>query len=167
MAAPVGPIPKREAERRRKNKTTEAGISMIVEHVPVVAQDMEIRPVEMPAAGEKWHPVATEMYESFGHSGMRIFYEPSDWARLFMLCDQLSQNIKPQFCGVNEVTGEVLMIAKPIPGATLTALLRGFASAGASEGDRRQMRVELERGATMPDADASDADVLAFRSGIV
>lgn len=163
----VGPIPKRSAERRRRNTTTESGVSNIPTAVPVVADDMDIRPVQMPEPGAKWHPVAVDTYESFGHSGMRIFYEPSDWMRLFWLCDQLSQNLKPQFCGINEVTGEPTMSVKVMPGSTITAMLRGFASAGASEGDRRQMRIELERGATMPDADATEADILQMRSGAV
>lgn len=165
MAA-SGPIPKRAAERRRTNTKTEAGISTIPTAVPVVAEDMEIRPIEMPAAGEKWHPDATATYESFAHSGMRIFYEPTDWAVLRVLCDQVSQGLKPQFCGINEVTGEAIMSVKPMPGATITAVLRGLAGLGATEGDRRQMRIELERGAVAPDEDITEADVLTMRTGL-
>lgn len=159
-------IPKRAAERRRTNKTTESGVSNIPTSVPVIQEDMDIRPVEMPAPGEKWHPDAIALYESFGHSGQRIFFEPSDWQRLRMTCDQLSQNLKPQFCGINEVTGEVIMSVKPMTGATLTAVIKSLAGSMASEGDRRLLRVELERGAKLPDADVTDADVLEFRAGI-
>lgn len=145
---PPGPPPKREAERRRRNKD---GVE--VEHVNVaelVAQDIEI-----PVSDPNWHPIAASWYDSLQRSGQAIFYEPSDWWTAYMLADVLDRWLKPQDVRVGEdrpgqqVGGEVTYLFEqkviPMPGATLTALLKGMSSLMVTEGDRRRLKIELER----------------------
>ena len=80
------------------------------------------------------HDTIRGWYESLRTSGQAIYYTASDWA-------------------------SALIIAKAIarfeerPSAhMLTAILSGFGSLAATEGERRRLRIELER------AEASDAD---------
>lgn len=108
---------------------------------------------------EKWHPIAMSLYESVQHSGQSEFYTESDWAKCYMVCDQLSQNLKPQFVGFAEdwkvitVGGEEQAVSyqkpiagvRPMNGATMNALQSAMASLGIAEGDRRRMGIELAR----------------------
>lgn len=108
---------------------------------------------------EDWHPTAYSLYEAVGHSGQAELYTESDWAKLYLVCDQLSINLKPTFMGFAK-TAEVLMVNgreevhyvnKPIAGiipmngATLNAFQAMMTSLGISEGDRRRMGLELTR----------------------
>lgn len=108
---------------------------------------------------DDWHPEALALYEAAEKSGQAEWYAESDWAKLYMLCDQLSQNLRPQFVGfakqsrVVEVNGEDRLVQEDIPiagvrpmnGATINALQALMASLGISEGDRRRMGIELQR----------------------
>ncbi len=127
-----------------------------------------------------WHPTAYSLYEAVGHSGQAELYTESDWAKLYLLCDQLSINLKPTFMGFAK-TAEVLMVngreeivfiekpiagVTPMNGATLNAFQAMMTSLGISEGDRRRMGLELTR--TKPEGadDAatqarSDAEMMA------
>lgn len=78
--------------------------------------------------------LALDWYESLRTSGQAVFYTDSDWA-------------------------SALIVAKAVerfeerPSAhMLTAILSGFGSLAATEGERRRLRIELERSA------AEDAD---------
>ena len=162
-----GPIPKRESERRRRNTTTESGVSNAVERLEVSDEEMSVRPVDMPAADPKWHPIATMLYESLGASGQRVFYEPSDWAIAHLAAESISRDLKPQFVGNNPVTGEPMVEKIPLKGASLSAYTKLFASLMATEGDRRRMRLELERGATMPAETEAESNVVSIRAGLL
>lgn len=140
-----GPPPKRDAERRRKNE--KAVETTTVDIAELVKLEMEI-----PVADEDWHPVATQMYESLPRSGQSIFYEPSDWATAYVLCDQLSRALKPVPMmdaegGVimDPETGRPMMRSVPMPGASLNAFLKGMTGLMVAEGDRRRLSIELER----------------------
>ena len=65
-----GPIPKRSAERRRRNK-------VITDKATPPATGLT---VEVPPADPSWHTLAVGWYESLKISGQSQFYEPSDWA---------------------------------------------------------------------------------------
>lgn len=132
-----GPVPKRAAARRRRNKpevptdTAEAG----GEFVP-------------PRANSKWHPVAKAWFNSLAGSGQSRFYEPSDWALALLIGESISRDLKPQFVAVTK-DGDVVKEALPIKGASLAAYLKAMTALLATEGDRRRLRLELEqKGAT-------------------
>lgn len=115
----MGAMPKRSEERIRRNKDV-----VPVEKVNVVGS------VEVPELGlEDPHSMIVDFYESLAESGQARYYEPSDWqfARFTMhFADKLIKSGKP--------SSQMLASINTM----LTALL-------VSEGDRRRVRMEVER----------------------
>lgn len=141
-----GPVPKKDAERRRRNKTPESEGSLSAIPAEVVDLDKAIAgEVEIPEMDADWHPIAKQMWESQIKSGQVLWMEPSDWAILYTLCESLSRDLKPQVIGISEETGKPIMATIPLKGASLNAYLKAFASLLMTEGDRRRLRIELER----------------------
>lgn len=134
MAVSRGPVPKREAQRRRQNEP-EAPI----DRAPGAAE------VEVPKPNPKWHPIAKRWFESLARSGQSAFYEPSDWATAELIAESMSRDLKPQVVGIKEETGEPVMATIPLKGASLAAYLKAFSVLLVTEGDRRRARLELER----------------------
>ena len=135
-----GPIPKREAERRRRNKSDQpTGTVRITGRV------------RTPAADKAWHPIAKRLYLALKRSGQSKFYEASDWSTAYLLAESLSRDLKPQPIGVSEATGKVLRARQPLKGSSLAAYLKGFAALGVTEGDRRRMGIEIERNPQKPE----------------
>jgi hypothetical protein len=145
-----GPPPKREAERRRRNKT----------EVPVETVNLDeliSQDVEIPLPDEDWEPLTKAYWASFQRSGQSIFYEPSDWMTAYYLMEVLDRWLKPQDVKVGQIGsasgenngGDVEYIFEPkivaIPGNVLTSILKGLTALMATEGDRRKLRIELER----------------------
>lgn len=127
-----GPPPKRAAQRRRRNKSSEP------ESAPGA------KPVGPPKANHLWHPIAKAWYNALGDSGQSRFYEPSDWATAAVIAEAISRDLKPQYVGMTE-TGKVVKEALPIKGASLAAYLKGMTALMVTEGDRRRLRLELEK----------------------
>ena len=130
MGRSGGPVPNRSDQRRRRNKVQ-------IDRAPAAATE-ECGP-ETP---EWLGGLARDWYESLRISGQAIYYTASDWS-------------------------SALIIAKAIerfeerPSAhMLTAILSGFGSLAATEGERRRLRIELDR-AEHQDAD-EDAAVAAL-----
>lgn len=128
-----GPPPKRESQRRRANKS-----DVPVERATAAAK------VRVPAADREWHPVAKQLYDSLKKSGQAQFFEPSDWGTAWVLCESISREMKPQPIGITD-EGEPVMAKLPPKGASLAAWLKALSSLLATEGDRRRLRIELER----------------------
>lgn len=139
-----GPIPKKDAERRRRNKTGTDETSHIAAEV-VNLDELIAGEVEIPVADESWHEIARLVYDSVIRSGQVIWMEPSDWSVLYLMCESLSRDLKPQFIGINEETGEVITAVIPLKGSSLNAYNKTMASLMMLEGDRRRLRIELER----------------------
>lgn len=113
-----GPIPKREKQRRRRNKESKA------ETVP-----FDGAPVEAPPADEKWHKVARDLYLSLAESGQAQFYEPSDWRQAVWLSHETSRFLK----------------AKKRSAMMFNYLWTAWADLLATEGARRRAKLEIER----------------------
>lgn len=145
MGGIPGPPPKKDAERRRRNKTPEreGSLSSIPAEV-VNVDELLVGEVEIPEPDETWHPIAIQLYESVMRSGQVIWMEPSDWSTLYLICESISRDLKPQVVGITE-EGEVVKDTIPLKGASLSAYLKSFASLMMLEGDRRRLRIELER----------------------
>lgn len=114
-----GPVPKRSSQRVRRNKDAAP-----VERIPAVGT------VEAPELGfEDPHPMIVDFYESLKESAQARFYEPSDWqfARFTLhFADRLVKSGKPSsqmLAAVNSALSNLLV----------------------SEGDRRRVRMEIER----------------------
>lgn len=168
-------IPKREEERRRRNKTTEAGAPITVERVvadPALLADTSLVPA--PSPNPRWHPIAMMTYEAAKRSAIRDFYEPTDWAQLFIVCETIhramSDQVKPMVVSRGELEGSEIIdhpIQNPvIDGGTLNAINRALASLMFSEGERRKVRLQVERLADptiMPQA--TGENVIQLRMG--
>lgn len=114
-----GPVPKRSDQRRRANKP----------ETPIVKATSPARSAARPKPDAHWHPIARDLYVSLADSGQAQFYEPSDWAKARLAA---------------ELTSRALAHAKP-PGQLLAVVDSMWSSLLATEGDRRRLRVELER----------------------
>jgi hypothetical protein len=155
-----GPVPKKDAERRRRNKTPESEGSLSAIPAQVVnVDDLLVGEVEVPVPDETWHPIATMMYESVLRSGQVIWMEPSDWSALYLMCESISRDLNPQVVGITE-DGEVVKEQIPLKGASLSSYLKAMASLMMLEGDRRRLRIELERQRRIDAAAEGDGKVV-------
>ena len=151
-----GPPPKKDAERRRRNKTPETSGSLSSIPAEVVnLNDTIAGEVEVPTADEKWHPIARQLYDAQQKSGQALYMEPSDWSMLYLLCESISRDLNPQFVGLTE-EGESVFEAIPLKGASLNAYLKGLGELLVAEGGRRKLRLELERKNRIDEAAAGD-----------
>lgn len=168
--AVTGPIPKRKAERRRRNKTDQSGNpnqpdTLVVD--PDALEDVSM--LDAPDPDPNWHPLARMTYERVKRSAVRELYEHSDWAVLFIALDQLSRHLSPQPVVVQSgpQAGQVVMVEVPMNGAALGAIFKVFGSLMLTEGDRRRLRLEVERrpGSAADAMDAPTGDnVIQLRS---
>ena len=121
-----GPVPKRADQRRRGN--TDGG---------PITKGTAAATRGVPAASKEWHPAAKRWYAALKASGESAFYEPSDWAEAWVVAEVLSQMLQAEKLSA--------MLFAAWQGASARLLV--------TEGDRRRVRIELERGGqTDPDA---------------
>jgi hypothetical protein len=144
MAAPRGPVPKRSDQRRRTNKP-----DIPVETAPPGLPPAGAGRARRPPADQSWHPLAKRWYLALGRSGQARWYEPSDWEHASVWAQLLSDQLNS---------------AKPS-----AMMLAAWDSASArllvTEGDRRRVRIELERGEHKdPDKEAGVASMEAWRT---
>lgn len=121
---PRGPVPKRSDQRRRRNKTTESGAATKADVVELTTPT-----TPAPAADTAWHPSVVDLYESLAKSGQAQFFEPSDWAFARLTCELLSRGLSTQ----------------KMPAMLIAGCMSDLARLGVTEGDRRRMRIELQR----------------------
>jgi hypothetical protein len=131
-----GPVPKRSSQRHGHRAKAD---SEAVDRAPGAEN------VDVPAADGGWHHIARQWYESLAMSGQATFYEPSDWATAYLIAESISRDLKPQFVGISETTGEPIIETIPMKGASLAAYLKAMTALLVTEGDRRRARLELER----------------------
>lgn len=140
-----GPVPKKDAERRRRNKTPEGEGSLSSIPAQVVNVDEILAgEVKVPQPDENWHPIAIQIYEAQLASGQVLWMEPSDWSMLYLICESISRDLNPQVVGITE-DGDVVKDSIPLKGASLSSYLKAFEALLMAEGGRRRLRIELER----------------------
>lgn len=114
-----GPVPNRENDlarpRSRKGK----------DEAPVTKGEM--RKVTVPNADPEWHEIARKLWDSLKTSGQRDFYQNSDWAYAYSICDDLSLYKKSG--------RRSSQMAQVIYSAMSNLLV--------TEADRRRIRIEL------------------------
>lgn len=152
MGRTPGPVP--QATRRRRN----------VDSKP--RSTGERKKVLWPAVPDKWHPIAKMLYASAQSSGQVDFYQQSDVAYLFFVCDQVDyymrsgevvvqheKDDKGNFIldedgnriPVLDENGQPKRIAVGKRSAMmLKAIFDQFEALLISEGDRRRLRMELK-----------------------
>ena len=123
-----GPIGKRDEERVRRN----------IPENPTETVTM-IGAVKIPELGDmsyegETHPLISEMYDSIKASAAVKYYEPTDW----------------QFARLTLYTLNQELIAsrhqgKPVGAMKLTAINQMLSALLLTEGDRRRVRLEIER----------------------
>jgi hypothetical protein len=115
-----GPIPKREDQRVRRNKPE-------VETTTVIPVDF--RQINQPMLGlDDPDQMVVDFYYSLGESAQAQFYEPSDWQYARWMMRELDHGLKH---GMSAVKFQAITSA-------LSNLL-------ITEGDRRRVRLEVER----------------------
>lgn len=111
----------------------------------------ELRPVRIPRADPEWHSIAKMLWNSLKKSGQSDFYQQSDWAFAYSLCDDLSYYKNPL------KTRDGIEYHKRSP-EMAKAIYSAMERLLVTEGDRRRVRIELSE----PDNDEEPAAVLAI-----
>jgi|HubBroStandDraft_6_1064221.scaffolds.fasta_scaffold18566_1 hypothetical protein len=147
MTAPRGPVPKRSDQRRRTNKP-----EIPVEHAPSGAPTRSASgraAYRKPAADKGWHPLAQRWWNALARSGQSRWYEPSDWEHAYVWAHLLSEQLG------SSRPSAMMLAAWDSASARLLV----------TEGDRRRVRIELERGEQKdPDKEAGVASMQAWRT---
>lgn len=132
MARSGGPVPKRSDQRRRRNKVD-------IDSAPVAVASGGVRGPECP---DEVAGLAKRWYESLRTSGQSEFYADSDWTSALIIARAIEK------------------FEERPTAHMLSAILSGFGSLAATEGDRRRLRIELERNVASDDDE--DAAVVAL-----
>lgn len=113
-----GPIPKRDSERRRRNKA----------EIPTT-KVQAFGEVKIPPADPGWHQLARRFYQALKDSAQIEFWEPSDWQAARLAMELLSRELRS---------------AKASP-SMMQVIFSALSGLGVTEGDRRRMRIEIDR----------------------
>ena len=103
--------------------------------------------VPVPAESRAWHPVAKRLWRAAKNSGQAQFYQPSDWAVMYFLLDEVT----------------AYLVAPRRNGQILTALMGGFSSLMMTEGDRRRLQIELTQPSSEELASAGVEEMAKWR----
>jgi hypothetical protein len=114
-----GPVPERSDNLARPRERKGKDI------VPVTKG--EARPTKIPNADRNWHPIALKLWEGLKSSGQADFYQNSDWAFAYSLCEDLSEYKR----------------STKRSGQMLQTIYSAFERLLVTEGDRRRVRIEL------------------------
>jgi hypothetical protein len=128
-----GPVPKRSEERRRRNQEPGGIARTPTSTRPLAPTDW--------IADATWHPLAADWFLSLYQSGQAIYYERSDLATARYVAEAMSRNLN----------------AHKFSPMLFTAVMQASTNLLATEGDRRRLRIELER--VMVDDGAAEAKV--------
>ncbi|MER6231750.1 hypothetical protein ABT169_21745 [Streptomyces sp. NPDC001616] len=101
-----------------------------------------MKAVKVPNADSGWHPIARRLWDSLKTSGQADFYQNSDWAFAYSLCEDLSYYKKS-----GKRSGQMLQ-----------TIYSAFERLLVAEGDRRRVRIEL----TEPVPEQDSAAVVAI-----
>lgn len=132
-----GPVPKRSEERRRRNKPAGAELTKA---------KSTSSSFDWPNPDADWHPLAVDTYMGLRNSGMAQFYEPSDIAVARYVCEAMSRNLKAE----GRLSAQLF-----------ASVMSALTNLGATEGDRRRLRIELDR--SEPEASPSVALMEEYR----
>lgn len=113
-----GPIPKRNAERRRRNTEGKA------ETIRVAGA------VKAPALPPGVNPLARRWYLSLKRSGQSQHFEPSDWTAAMLVVEQLTRLLESD---------------KPVSGKDFAAVWSAMNDLLTTEAARRRARIEVAR----------------------
>lgn len=138
-----GPVPHRTDNLSRDRDANRNGRAPVTKGV--------LREVTIPEPDPEWHPIARMLWDGLVSSGQADFFQNSDWAFAWSVCEDLHMYKSPQHTkdGVeyHKRSGQMLQTIY----SALERLL-------VSEGDRRRVRIELSQ----PPDEGKPASVLAI-----
>lgn len=121
--------------------------------------------VELDEPEPAWHSTAQTWYMSLTRSGQSIFYEASDWATAYLLAEQIDLMLQPRPVQIGEDSeGQPVFkfMQMPMIGAQLNAVLKGMSALMTTEGERRRVRIELDRKAKRDAIAGGDGKVVSI-----
>lgn len=136
-----GPIPKRSNERMGHRSKAELAA---VTKVPGAQR------VTVPRVNPKWHPIAKRWYRALKESGQSQFYEPSDWAAAYYVAEAMTRNLE----------------AGRFSAQMFAAIWSAMNDLLTTEGDRRRVQIELQRGGPDPEVPAGVAAIADYRAAL-
>lgn len=125
----VGPVPKRSEDRIRYD-----GNVIDKVHAFGVVKKPEL------GLGDNPHPIITDFWDAVGESAQTRYYEASDWQYLRVSLHFLNKLLRS-----NKPSAQMLTVVNQM----LSDLL-------VSEGQRRRVRMEIERNVTSQDAEVKN-----------
>ena len=150
-----GPVPKRTELRRRANAPDEGAE---IKTAPRGSEPTWMDPPDPDDPIHAWHPIAFNWYIGAQESGQVFFYEQTDADLAYLLGEEISRLLKPQFVGMarreeieydkgkmvtKTIDDRPVYAYRHIGGANLAAILKGMTNLLMTEADRRRARVEL------------------------
>ncbi|AFV51325.1 hypothetical protein FDG66_gp05 [Streptomyces phage phiCAM] len=129
-----GPVPNRESDLARPRERKGSDVQSVTKGVA--------RPAKIPNADREWHPIARRLWDSLKTSGQQDYYQSSDWALAYSLCEDLSYYKKS-----GKRSGQMLQ-----------TIYSAFERLLVAEGDRRRVRIELHE----PEDEGDTAAVVAI-----
>lgn len=139
-----GPPPKRSDHRRRRNK--EGG--------EVEKLNVKNPEVDAPAAREGWHPLIADWYQSLIDSAQARYFEPSDWAHAQLIAYLFSNALI-----------EKEQEDRKLPAMMIQTLFSEMSKLMTTEGERRRLRLEVERGNDGVDPDHAEVTSIMANYG--
>ena len=133
-----GPIPKRSEERTRRNKTGDDGLEIV---------RGEALPYEWTDPSFDWEKPIQRYYLSFQKSGMAAYLQQTDVEQLWLACELLDRQFKSGRPSAMLV-GEAMKMTDGL---------------GATEGERRRIKIELDKPKVDDSADKYDAKITDIR----
>jgi hypothetical protein len=138
-----GPVPNHSDDLARDRSRKGGEVQAITKGIA--------RDTVVPEPDEDWHPIARMLWDSLAESGQSDFYQQSDWAFAFSLCDDLSFYKRP----FTTKDGDEYHKRS---GQMLQTIYSAMERLLVTEGDRRRVRIELD---SQP-AEGDSAEVIAI-----
>ena len=138
-----GPVPQREEALARPRSRKGGDQQQVTRGV--------MRKVEIPSPDPDWHPIAKMLWDALENSGQSDFYQQSDWAFAYSLCEDLSMYKSPH------VSKDGTEYHKR-SGQMLQTIYSAMERLLVTEGDRRRVRIELHE----PEPEVKLASVTAI-----
>lgn len=123
-----GPVPNRSDDLNRPRERKGSDVQPITKGTS--------RPATIPDADPTWHPIALMLWNACLESGQSDFYESSDYAMLYSLCEDLSMYKSP-------ITAKDGTQYDKRSGQMLQTIYSAMESLLVTEGARRRVRIEL------------------------
>ena len=103
------------------------------------------------------------IFNSVKESGQADYYQDSDWAVLYSICEDISYYKSDHVSTyVDKKTGEVREYEKPRSGQMLQAIMSNLTDLLLTEGQRRRVRLELQEPPKKPESLALVAENVIY-----